>query len=155
MLELFIDGDGCPVKDETYRVAKRYGLKVFVVANTAIRTPPYDWIEGVVVPGGPDVADDWIAERITAGDIVITADIPLAERCLEKGAAAIGTTGRPFTDKSIGGAMATRELLRDLRSAGAITGGPAPLKSADRSRFLSALDETIQSIRRREAKKRS
>lgn len=148
MLEIYVDADGCPVKDEVYRVAQRYSLKVFVVANSPIRVPARAAIEAVVVKGDFNAADDWIAERVQPGDIAVTADIPLADRCLRKGAHVLGYTGKAFTNKSIGHALATRELLADLRQAGAITGGPAPFKPADRSRFLAALDEAIQKVRR-------
>ena len=148
-MEIYIDGDACPVKDETYRVADRYGLKVFVVSNQAIFVPNRPGIERVVVRGGLDAADDWIAEQIQADDIAITADIPLADRCLAKGARVIGPKGHAFTESSIGDALATRELLDTLRQSGLAAGGPAPFAPKDRSRFLSRLDETIQSIRRR------
>lgn len=148
LLDIYIDGDGCPVKDEVYRVAHRHGLKVYVVANTVIRVPAGGYVEGVVVKGGLDEADHWIAEHIGAGDIVVTADIPLADRCLQKGAKALGTTGKAFTERTIGGALAARELMQELRNSGAITGGPAAFRPADRSRFLSALDAMIQSVRR-------
>lgn len=146
---IYVDGDACPVKDEVYRVAGRYELKVVVVSNAAIWVPPRASIERVVVKGGLDVADDWIAERIETGDIAITADIPLADRCLRKGAAVIGPRGTAFTEETIGEALATRELLDTLRQSGLVGTGPAPFVPKDRSRFLSKLDETIQAIRRR------
>jgi uncharacterized protein len=139
-IRIFVDADACPVKAEVYRVAERYGLKVFVVANSFMNVPRSEMIERVIVNEGPDVADTWIAERVTPSDIVITADIPLAGRCVRKGATVIGSTGKPFTDDSIGMALATRDLLTDLRSAGATTRGPPPLSRQDISRFLSALD---------------
>jgi uncharacterized protein YaiI (UPF0178 family) len=145
---LFIDADACPVKDEAYKVAVRYGLKVLVVSNSFIMTPRGDWIEQVVVDSGPDVADDWIVEQARARDIVITNDIPLASRCLEKGALAIGATGRVFTPDSIGMALAQRGLAEHLRSTGEITKGPAPFGPNDRSRFLSALDEAVNRAKR-------
>ena len=148
-MEIYIDGDACPVKDEVYKVAARYDLKVFVVTNQAIFVPNRPTIERVVVKGGLDVADDWIAERIQADDIAITADIPLAGRCLEKGARVIGPKGAVFTDATIGEALATRELLDTLRQSGMMGGGPAPYAPKDRSRFLAKLDETIQAIRRK------
>jgi uncharacterized protein YaiI (UPF0178 family) len=148
-LDIYIDGDACPVKDEVYRVAARYELKVFVVSNQAIFVPDRPGIERVVVRGGLDVADDWIAERIGAHDIAITADIPLADRCLARGARVIGPKGHAFTESTIGEALATRELLDTLRQSGVVGGGPAPYAPRDRSRFLSKLDETIQAIRRR------
>ena len=146
---IFIDADACPVKDEVYRVAGRYGLHVFVVSNTWINTPREKWIEQVVVDAGPDIADDWIAERAGPGDIVITADVPLAGRCVGKGATVIGPTGKPFTDDSIGMALATRDLLTNLRSAGAVTRGPPPLSRQDISRFLSALDLAVTRLQRK------
>jgi hypothetical protein len=137
------------VKPEVYRVAERYGLKVFVVANSFMAVPRSDLIERIIVSEGPDIADDWIVERAGANDIVITADVPLAGRCLKKGAVVIGPTGKPFTDDSIGMALATRDLLTDLRSAGATTRGPAPLSRQDISRFLSALDLAVTRLQRR------
>ena len=148
MTRLYVDADACPVKEEVYRVARRCGLAVSVVSNAFIRVPPEPMIEAVVVDAGPDVADDWIAERAGAGDIVVTADIPLAARCLAAGAAAIAPNGRPFTSDSIGSAMAGRAIGEHLRSMGEITGGPKPFGPADRSRFLSALDAAVQRARR-------
>ena len=148
MTSIFIDADACPVKPEIYRVAERYGLRVFVVSNSYINVPRDPRIERVVVGDGFDAADDWIAERAGPGDIVVTADIPLADRSLKKGAAAIGSTGVAFTTSSIGMAMASRELMSNLRAMGEITGGPKPMNQRDRSRFLSTLDETIQKLRR-------
>jgi uncharacterized protein YaiI (UPF0178 family) len=148
-MDIYVDGDACPVKDEVYKVAARYEVKVFVVSNQAIFVPNRPGIERVVVKGGLEVADDWIAENIRADDIAITADIPLADRCLTRGARVIGPKGHAFTESSIGDAMATRELLDTLRQSGFIGGGPAPFAPRDRSRFLSKLDETIQAIRRR------
>jgi hypothetical protein len=148
MTAIYVDADACPVKQEIYRVAERYGLKVFVVSNSYINVPRDPRIERVVVSGSFDAADDWIAERAGPGDIVVTADIPLADRSLKAGAAAIGSTGVPFTSSSIGMAMANRELLSNLRAMGEVTGGPKPMTARDRSRFLSALDETIQKLRR-------
>lgn len=146
-MDIYIDADACPVKDETYRVAERYGLRVFVVSNAAIWVPDRPMIERVVVKGGLDVADDWIASQIQSGDIAITADIPLADRCLRKGAAVLGPRGVAFTEETIGEALATRELLDTLRQSGMTGTGPAPFVPKDRSRFLSKLDETIQAIR--------
>ena len=148
-IRIFVDADACPVKPEVYRVAERYGLKVYVVANAFMNVPRSDLIERVVVGGGPDVADDWIAERATEADIVITADIPLAGRCVPKGASVIGPTGKPFSEDSIGMALATRNLLTDLRSAGATTRGPPPLSRQDISRFLSALDLAVTRLRKK------
>lgn len=147
-ISIYIDADACPVKAEIYRVAERYGLKVFVVTNSYINVPRDPRIERVVVSDGFDAADNWIAEHAGPGDIVVTADILLADRSLKAGAAAIGSTGVPFTTSSLGMAMANRELLSNLRAMGEVTGGPKPMTDRDRSRFLSALDETIQKIRR-------
>jgi uncharacterized protein YaiI (UPF0178 family) len=149
MLEVYVDADACPVKQEVYRVAQRYGLSVTLVSNSRMRSPDEPWVRLVVVQGHVDAADDWIAERVAADDVVITADIPLAGRCLEKGALVLGTTGRPFTEDNIGDALATRELMADLRDLGTMAGGPPPFNKRDRSRFLQRLDDMIQSIRRR------
>jgi len=148
LLHIFVDADACPVKTEVYRVASRYRLNVTLVANSWMRIPNERWIALEVVGGGLDAADDWIAEHVQPHDIVVTADIPLASRCLKEGARVIGSTGKPFTENNIGEAVATRDLLSDLRGAGEITGGPPPLKKRDRSRFLQQFDEVIQSIRR-------
>ena len=149
LLDIFIDADGCPVKQEVYRVAKRYGLRVILVSNSRMRTPQEDWLEVVVVDGQFNAADDWIVEHVSENDIVITRDIPLASRCLEKDARVLGPSGRIFTKESIGEALASRELLSHLRDLGTITGGPAPFETRDRSRFLQRLDETIQAVRSR------
>lgn len=149
MPDLYVDADACPVKPEIYKVARRHGLRVVLVANSWMRTPLDARIEVVVVGDGLDVADDWIAERIQENDIVVTADIPLAARCLERGALALAPTGRTFTDDMIGDALATRDLLSDLRETGVVTGGPAPFDKKDRSRFLQQLDETIRRANRR------
>ncbi len=148
MLDIFIDADACPVKNEVYRVANRYRLKVTLVANAWMRVPNDGAVSLKVVDDGFDAADDWIVENVQPDDIVVTADIPLASRCLKKGARVIGTTGTPFTEDSIGDVVATRDLMSELREAGEITGGPAPLKKSDRSRFLQKLDEIVQAIRR-------
>ncbi len=148
MTELFVDADGCPVKDEVYRVARRYELPVAVVANASMRVPAIERIRLVRVEGGLDAADDWIAERAGPGDIVVTADIPLAARCLKRGARVIDHRGGEFTDESIGEALASRELMSTLRDLGTVTGGPAPFDRKDRSRFLQRLDRTIQALRR-------
>lgn len=140
---LYIDADACPVKDEVYRVARRCGLQVFVVSNAWINTPREPLIEQVVVDAGPDVADDWIAERAGPGDIVITADIPLADRCLKAGAQALKANGQLFTPDSIGSALAGRMIGEHLRSMGVATSGPPPFGPADRSRFLQALDAAV------------
>ena len=148
-IHVFVDADACPVKNEVYRVAERYGLKVYVVANSFMNVPRSDLIERVIVNEGPDVADDWIVERVGATDIVVTADIPLAGRCVKKGATVIGPTGKPFDDNSIGMALATRDLLAGLRSAGETTRGPPPLARQDISRFLSALDLAVTRLKRK------
>ena len=148
MLHIYVDADACPVKQEVYRVAKRYRLDVTLVANSWMRVPNEQGISLEVVGGGFDEADNWIVENLQAHDIVITADIPLASRCLKKDAAVIGPTGRPFTEDNIGLAVATRDLLSDLRGAGEITGGPPPLEKRDRSRFLQQLDEEVQMVLR-------
>jgi len=148
VLDIYIDADACPVKEETYRVAKRYGLKVFVVSNSAMRVPPGDWLRAVVLPDGFSAVDDWVAEHAGAGDIVVTADIPLADRCLKKGARVLGPKGHAFTEDSIGAALATRALMEELRQSGEVTGGPAAMTKPDRSRFLSRLDEMIHAARR-------
>ncbi|HTR86065.1 MAG TPA: YaiI/YqxD family protein [Reyranella sp.] len=147
-MEIFVDADACPVKTEIYRVAERYKLKVHVVANSYMNVPRDPRIALVVVSDSFDAADNWIAERVGPKDVVVTADIPLADRCLKAGAAVIGTTGVPFTTASIGMAMANRELLSNLRAMGEVTGGPKPMTPRDRSRFLSTLDETIQKLKR-------
>ncbi|MBN2059549.1 MAG: YaiI/YqxD family protein [Deltaproteobacteria bacterium] len=149
MLHIFVDADACPVKKEVYRVASRFNLRVTLVANSWMRVPDERWIILEVVGDGLDEADDWIVEHVQPDDIVVTADIPLASRCLKEGARVIGPTGKQFTDDNIGQAVATRELLSGLRDAGEITGGPPPIKKRDRSRFLQQLDEVIQSIRRK------
>ena len=145
---IYIDADACPVKDEIYRVAKRYSLRVFVVSNSAMFVPPRSDLGRVVVKGGLNVADDWIADRVEAGDIVITADIPLADRCISRGARVLGPRGNAFTETSIGEALATRDLLDTLRGSGMIGGGPPPFGPKDRSKFLAKLDETIQALQR-------
>jgi uncharacterized protein YaiI (UPF0178 family) len=148
-IRIFIDSDACPVKDECYKVGARYGLKAFVVSNSFMQVPRSPLIEQVVVDAGPDVADDWIAERIAPGDIAVTNDIPLAERVLRAGGAAISPKGAPFTENSIGAAIAQRALMEQLRSTGEFLGGPKPFARNDRSRFLQALDEAVQKSRRR------
>lgn len=148
MLRIFVDADACPVKEEVYRVAKRYGLPVTLVSNIPMRVPKETWLEWIRVQGRFDAADDWIVERAEENDIVITGDIPLADRALKKGAKVIGHTGRPFTEDNIGNVLATRSILAHLRESGDITAGPKPFEKRDRSRFLERLDETIQTIRR-------
>ena len=147
-MRIFIDADACPVKDETYKVAGRYGLMTFVVSNSFIQIPQSALIKREIVDAGPDVADDWIAGEVQPGDIVITNDIPLADRVLKAGAAAIAPTGRAFTADSIGSALAQRSIMEHIRSTGEITGGPKPFAPGDRSRFLQALDAAVQRERR-------
>ena len=144
---LYIDADACPVKEEVYRVARRYGLKTYVVSNGWMQVPREALIEQVVVDAGPDVADDWIAERAGLGDVVITADIPLADRCLKAGAQALKSNGQAFTLDSIGSALAGRMVGEHLRSMGVATSGPPPFSAADRSRFLQALDQAVVKAR--------
>lgn len=152
-VQIFIDGDACPVKDDIYRVAVRHGVPAVLVSNSYIRMPEHALLSRQIVTDGFDAADDWIAVRAHAKSVVITADILLADRCLKAGAKVIGTTGKPFTDDSIGAAVATRAILADLRVGIAETGtpragGPAPFTKADRSRFLSALDEALVKLKR-------
>jgi len=145
---IYVDADACPVKDEVVRVADRHGLAVHFVSNAWMRLPDGANVDRVVVPEGPDAADDWIASRIGNGDIAVTADIPLASRCLKAGARVLGPTGKPFTDASIGMALAMRELQQHLRETGESRGFNAAFTRADRSRFLQALEEAVQAIKR-------
>jgi hypothetical protein len=145
---IYVDADACPVKDEALRVAGRHGLEIFYVSNTWMRLPEGVNVRRVVVQEGPDAADDWIAERIGRGDIAVTADIPLASRCLKAGAQAIGSTGKPFTDASIGMALAMRDLSQHLRETGESRGFNASFTRADRSRFLEALEQAVQKAKR-------
>ena len=153
-LRILVDADACPVKDEIYRVAERHKVPVSVVSNAPFRVPPLQLngaplIERVVVGAGFDAADDWIAERAGSGTVVVTGDILLADRCVKAGATVLAPTGKPFTAASIGGAIATRAIMADLRAgADGLTGGPAPFAKADRSRFLQALDEALVRLRR-------
>jgi uncharacterized protein YaiI (UPF0178 family) len=147
-IRIYVDADACPVKDEIYRVAGRHGITVLVVAVGFIRVPQDPLIERVAVGAGMDAADDWIAERAGAGDIVITADVPLASRCVKAGAEVIAPNGRPFTEDAMGMTLAVRNLMHDLRSAGEVTGGPRPFSPRDRSAFLAALDQTIRRLQR-------
>ena len=148
MLEIYVDGDACPVKQEVLKVAGRHGLLVHLVGNTWLRAGDGPRVNRVVVSEGADAADDWIAERIGPGDIAVTADIPLAARCLERGAKVLGPTGKPFTPDSIGMALAMRDLKAHLRETGEIKGYVPNFTKQDRSRFLSALEETIQALKR-------
>jgi uncharacterized protein YaiI (UPF0178 family) len=147
-ITILVDADACPVKPEIYRVAERHGLTVFVVANAPIAVPREPWIQRVVVPGGMDEADHWIADRSRPGAIVVTADIPLASRSVKAGAVTMAPTGRVFTEDAIGMALATRNLMDGLRSAGEATRGPPPFTPKDRSAFLSALDLAIVRLKR-------
>ena len=149
MIRIYVDADGCPVKQEICKVAKRYGIEAVFVANTWMRIGRADEHKLVVVDGDFNAADDWIAGQAAAHDIVITADIPLAARCLAKGAVVLDPRGGAFTENTIGQALAARELMSHLRDQGQVAGGPAPFEKRDRSRFLQRLDETIQSARRR------
>ena len=144
LVEIYVDADATPVKNEVVRVAKRYGLKVYLVSNSEIQIGQDESVEMVIVSGNFDAADDWIAERATHRDIVVSGDIPLASRCLEKGARVIDPKGRVFTEESIGEALANRELMAYLRDMGNITRGPAPYGKRDRSNFLQRLDDLIQ-----------
>ncbi len=140
---ILVDADACPVKDEVYRVAFRHAAAVWIVSNSRLRVPEHPLVTRVVVSDGFDAADDWIAEAAGVDAVVVTADILLADRCLKAGAAVLAPTGRPFTPASIGTAIATRAIMADLRAGGDQLGGPAPFAKADRSRFLSALDEAV------------
>jgi uncharacterized protein YaiI (UPF0178 family) len=152
MLEVYVDADGCPVKDEVLRVAHRYGLTTTFVANTGLSLPRREDVRLVVVGQASDAADDWIAERVEPDDLVVTTDIPLAARCLAQGAHVLEPRGRELTADSIGGILASRDLMADLRGAGMTTGGPPPFAPKDRSAFLQHLDRIIQRIRRRRAR---
>jgi uncharacterized protein YaiI (UPF0178 family) len=148
MLTIYVDADACPVKDEILKVAERHGLETYLVSDGGIRPRPSPRVHLVVVAPGMDAADDWIAEHVETGDIVITADTPLAARVLEKGARALKPNGEPFTEQSIGMALATRDLMAGLRDAGMLTGGPPPFSGKERSKFLDTLETTIQAIQR-------
>jgi len=148
LLHIYIDADACPVKEEVYRVARRYRLAVTLVANTWMRVPNEKRIRLEVVADGFDAADDWIVAHVQPLDVVVTADVVLASRCVKAGARVLGPSGKPFTEDNVGQAVAMRDLMADLRGAGEITGGPPPLTKRDRSRFLQKLDEVIQAIRR-------
>jgi len=147
-VRILVDADACPVKDEVYRVAFRRGVAVKVVSNMRMRVPDHALVERVVVSDKFDAADDWIAETASPRDVVITADILLADRCLKAGAAVIGNNGKPFTSASIGSAIATRAIMADLRAGGDQLGGPSAFTKADKSRFLQALDEALVRLAR-------
>ena len=148
MVDIYVDADACPVKDETLRVAARHGLKTYLISDGGIRPRQSPLVELVIVAQGADAVDDWIAEQIRHADICITNDIPLAARCLERGALAIKPNGQPFTENGIGMALANRELMQGLRESGEITGGPRPFSKADRSAFLNRLETTVQAAKR-------
>jgi hypothetical protein len=148
VLEIYVDGDACPVKAEVLRVAERHRLTVHLVSNAWLRMDDNPLLHRVVVGDGPDAADDWIAEHIGDGDISVTADILLAARCLEKGARVVGPTGKPFTEESIGMAVAMRDLMSHLRDSGEVKGTNPSFTKQDRSRFLQVLETTIQAVRR-------
>jgi len=145
---IYIDADACPVKDEVLRVAGRHGLEIFMVGNSWMRKAAAPNVHGIVVPEGPDAADDWIAEHAAGDDIVITSDIPLADRCLKNGASVLGPTGKPFTEDGIGMALAMRDLNAQLRETGEIKGYNAAFTNKDRSRFLEALENVVQRLKR-------
>jgi uncharacterized protein len=153
LTDIYVDGDACPVRDEIYRVAARLKLNVFVVSNGSrpIRPPGTSNVSMVIVGDSADAADDWVAERISAVDVCVTSDIPLASRCLKKGARVVSPTGKHWTETNIGNALAGREIARHLRELGATTRGPTPLTKKDRSRFLGALDTALQSALREAA----
>jgi uncharacterized protein YaiI (UPF0178 family) len=148
-LEIYVDADACPVKDEALKVAQRHKLTLHVVSNQWMRLGQSNLINQVIVPEGPDAADDWIAERVGPDDIAITADIPLADRCIKRGATVINHNGKPFNEESIGMALAMRDLMGHLRDTGEIRGGGPAFSKQDRSRFLSALEDAIQKLKRR------
>jgi uncharacterized protein len=147
MLTIYIDADACPVKQETYRVARRYAMRVVIAANTAMQIPA-DPLFQLVIRSGFGGVDDWIAEQVDSGDIVITADIPLAARCIARGSRVLGPKGRELSDNDIGSVLATRDLMTELRQGGVQTGGPAPMSPKDRSRFLAKLDELVNAVKR-------
>jgi len=148
LIRMIVDADACPVKEEIYSVAARHGVAVTLVANSRLHVPARTRAEMVVVDGAPDAADDWIAEHVRKSDVVVTADIPLASRCLAAGAHVLSGNGRVFTEDSIGGALATRDLLQSLRDSGIASRGPSPISARDRSRFLSKLDELLSRVLR-------
>lgn len=148
MTRILVDADACPVKEEVYRVAERHGARVSIVSNSHFRVPVLPWVERIVVSDGFDAADDWIAEAAGADCVVVTADILLADRCLKAGATVLAPNGKPFTGASIGGAIATRAIMADLRAGGEQLGGPPPFGKADRSRFLQSLDAALVRLAR-------
>lgn len=150
MIQILIDADACPVKDETYRVAARYKVPVVVVSNSPIRVPREGQISRMVVSDAFDAADHWIVEHTAPGTVVITSDILLADRCIKLGAQVVAPNGKPFTSASIGGAIAVRAIMADLRAGGDVVGGPPPFSNTDRSRYLSTLDEVVGRLRRQQ-----
>lgn len=148
MVEIYVDADACPVKDETVQVAARHSLKIYLISDGGIRPRQNTLVELVIVDQGPDAADDWIADHIQKADICVTNDIPLAARCLERGAMTIRPNGEPFTENGIGMALANRELMQGLRESGEITGGPKPFSKSDRSEFLNRLETTVREAKR-------
>jgi uncharacterized protein YaiI (UPF0178 family) len=150
-MNIYVDGDACPVKDEIYRVAGRHEVPVIVVANTWMRLPEQAGVRLEVVSSGFDAADDWIVDQAGVGDLVVTADIPLADRCLKKGAFVLGPKGEPFTEDNIGTAMVSREMTADMRAMGMISGGPAPFQKKDRGIFLQALDTAVVRLKKRKS----
>ncbi len=149
MIHVLVDADACPVKEEIYKVSFRHAVQVTIVSNSPMRVPAHELVSSVVVGTAFDAADDWIAGRADADTVCITADILLADRCLKAGAAVIAPNGKPFTDNSIGAAIAMRAIMSDLRANGDAVGGPPPFSKSDRSRFLSALDETLVRLKRK------
>lgn len=147
-VRILVDADACPVKEEVYRVAFRREVLVILVSNSSLRVPDHPLVERILVSGAFDAADDWIVEQADEKTIVVTGDILLADRCLKKGGIVIGHNGKPFTAASIGGAIATRAIMADLRAGGDIVGGPAPFSKSDRSRFLQALDEALVRLKK-------
>lgn len=147
-VRILIDGDACPVKEEIYRIADRHGVPVVVVAAGYLRIPHHPLISRVAAGNAPDAADDYIASHVDHASIAVTSDVPLASRCVKAGAAVLGPTGKPFTEDSIGMALAVRNLMTDLRASGEITGGPRGFSSRDRSAFLSALDQAVRRLKR-------
>ncbi|MCH8685327.1 YaiI/YqxD family protein [Pedomonas mirosovicensis] len=151
MTRIYVDADACPVKAEAIRVAERHGIETFLVSNGGIRPSGHPLVREITVPGAFDAADDWIVEQVNAGDIVITADIPLASRCLEKQASVIGPTGKPFSKQNIGMALAMRDVMADLRAMGTVSGYNKSFAPADRSRFLNELERMVQQAKRASA----
>ncbi|MCA1961550.1 MAG: YaiI/YqxD family protein [Desulfomonile sp.] len=143
MINIYVDADGCPVKNEVFRVAQRYGLKVYVVADTGMRIPEHELFELIIVNDRFDAADDWIVEHLKENDIAVSADIPLAARCIAKGARTLDPRGRVFNNESVSHALAARDFMAHLRDMGNVTAGPPPFEKRDRSRFLRNLDEVI------------